>query len=403
MHSYRIGIIGFGSIGKVHAWSYSALPYYYNPLPFDARVVAVATAHQDSADAAARVSGAERASTDFRDITEAADIDVVHICSPNHQHLPQLRSALSHNKHIYCDKPLLANWAEAVQLLPALAAHRGHFGVAFQIRFFPVVLRAAQLLSAGRLGRILSFRVSYLHSGSADPEAPAKWKMTSAAGGGVIADLASHVGDLLAALGAELTELSAQSAISFATRPAADDPQQRVTIDAEDHVVALVRAAFSGAEPALGTIEATKIATGSEDELRLELHGTDGALRFNSMTPHWLELFDATRPDAPLGGERGWTRIDVGQRYPEPAAAFPGPKFAMGWVRCHLASIAEFLFALHHNRSHRPGIIEALWVQQLIETLQRSARLKQSRVPLTPSAIRDLLQDAVSADATERA
>ena len=77
---------------------------------------------------------------------------------------------------------------------------------------------------------------------------------------------------------------------------------------------------------ALGTIEATKVATGTEDEIRLEIHGSRGALRFNGMDPHHLELHDATAADQPLGGLRGWNRIDAGQRYPPPASQLPQPQ-----------------------------------------------------------------------------
>ena len=67
----------------------------------------------------------------------------------------------------------------------------------FQNRFFPATMRAKQLIEQGALGEVLGFRACYLHGGSASPDAPLKWKLTAAAGGGVIADLASHVLDLV--------------------------------------------------------------------------------------------------------------------------------------------------------------------------------------------------------------
>ena len=67
----------------------------------------------------------------------------------------------------------------------------------FQNRFFPATMRAKQLIDEGVLGQVLGFRACYLHGGSANPDAPLKWKLTAAAGGGVIADLASHVLDLV--------------------------------------------------------------------------------------------------------------------------------------------------------------------------------------------------------------
>jgi predicted dehydrogenase len=134
--------------------------------------------------------------------------------------------------------------------------------------------------------------------------------------------------------------------------------------------VALLARMQSGA---LGTIEATKLATGSEDELRLEIHGSRGALRFNLMDPHHLELYDATAADKPQGGRRGWTRIDTGQRYPAPAAGFPSPKAATGWVRGHVACLANFLQAIADGRPAEPGLDQGVRVQHLMECARRSA------------------------------
>lgn len=44
---YRVGIIGFGMIGKVHAYGYATLPYYYDPLPLSARITHVVTSRGD--------------------------------------------------------------------------------------------------------------------------------------------------------------------------------------------------------------------------------------------------------------------------------------------------------------------------------------------------------------------
>lgn len=391
MRTYRIGLVGFGAIGSVHAWAHASLPYYYNPLPFRTKIVAVATAHRQTAEAAAAVCGAERASDDYRTVTESSDVDIVHICSPNNEHYQQLASAVAHEKHIYCDKPLVSDWSEVQSLLPALRGYRQRLGMAFQLRFFPATVRAAHLIAQGKLGRVLSFRVAYLHAGSADPSAPAKWKLTRSAGGGVIADLASHAVDLLAALGGEPVEMTAQSSIAYATRPAANDPSHRVPVDAEDHVVALLRAQFGSHEPALGTVEATKIATGTEDELRFEIHGSSGALRFNTMAPHRLEFYDATRAAEPVGGERGWIAIDTGQRYPRPAASFPGPKFSIGWIRSHLASIADYLFAIHEGREHRPGAVDGVYAQHLIDCLRTSCAHGRPLQPMSREEVANLL------------
>ena len=79
MKTYHVGIIGFGFIGKVHAYGYATLPFFYDPVPLRARVTHVCTGHGGTAQAGAAMVGAEEAVTDFRRITENPAIDVVHI------------------------------------------------------------------------------------------------------------------------------------------------------------------------------------------------------------------------------------------------------------------------------------------------------------------------------------
>ena len=369
MKVYRVGILGFGFIGKVHAYGYQTLPFYYDPVPLEARITHVVTGRAETAEKGRQMIGADVAATDYRAVTENPEIDIVHVCTPNHLHKDALLSAMRHGKHIYCDNPLVATMDEAREIQAALEDYRGTAQMTFQNRFFPATMRAKQLIDAGALGQLLEFRACYLHGGSASPLAPLKWKLTAAAGGGVIADLASHALDLVEHLAGPIRSLAAATQIAYAERPSAVDPAQRVPVDAEDCVM-LVARMRSGA---IGTIEATKIATGTEDEIRLELHGSRGAIRFHGMDPHHLEFHDATAADQPLGGLRGWNRIDCGQRYPQPAAGFPSPKAAIGWLRGHVACLAAFLQAVAEGRPAVPGLEQGIRVQHLMDCVERSA------------------------------
>jgi predicted dehydrogenase len=123
---------------------------------------------------------------------------------------------------------------------------------------------------------------------------------------------------------------------------------------------------------AAGIIEASKLATGTEDELRFEIHGSKGALRFNTVAPHYLEAYDARASDQPLGGHRGWLKIDAGQRYAKPAG-FPGPKFGIGWIRTHMACLAHFLTSVAEGTPAEPGLEQGIYVQRLIECARTSA------------------------------
>lgn len=157
------------------------------------------------------------------------------------------------------------------------------------------------------------------------------------------------------------------------TKPFALSVIRCVSVDAEDSVVMLARLASGAA----GTVEATKIATGSEDELRCEIEGTGGGLRFNLMDPHHLEYYDMSANINPSNPLRGWTRLDTGQRYEFPATRFPSPKAPIGWLRAHVACLANFLQAVAKPQSAAPDLKQGVRVQRLMEAARRAAANSQ--------------------------
>lgn len=370
----RIGFYGFGFIGRVHAFGYQALPFFYPSLP-KARFVAVCESTKLLGDEAKAGFGFERATTNLRELTEADDIDVVHIATPNLLHRDALLSAMAAGKHIYCEKPLVTSLAQAREVEAALKAYRGVGQMGLQTRFFPATLRAKELSDAGFFGQLLSFRAAYLHAGSADPRAPLKWKLSKdVAGGGVLLDLGSHIIDLVRHIGGEFAEVRCETKIAFAERPSPNG-KGSVKVEAEDLALITART-VSGA---LGTIEATKLATGALDEVRFEFHGTRGAMRFNSMRPNWLEVYSMDDAEGPTGGERGWTAIDTAGYYPPPATRFPGPKFSIGWLRAGCACVANLVEAISTGKPAEPSLAVGIRIQEIMDACYRSA---QDRKPV---------------------
>ena len=373
MSTYRVGLVGFGYIGKVHAFAHRNLPFFFGSLPFSTQLVRVCTGHADSARAAGEFLGVEGV-TDFRAVTEAPDIDVVHICTPNNLHREALLSAMAHGKHIYCDKPLTATLEEAEEIAAALPGYHGIAQMTFQTRFLPATQRARQLIREGFLGRPLQFRCSFMHSGNIDLQAPRKWRFAAEAGGGVLADLGSHALDLLTDWLGPVRRVTALHQLAVGERRDPSGSGAMLPVDVEDASYALLELANG----ACGTLEATKLATGAEDELRLEVHGDRGAIRFNLMDPHHLEVYDATAPASPQGGLRGWTRLDTGQRY-DPPACFPAPKSAIGWLRAHVQCLYHFMACVDQGIPAEPGLDQGLAIQRVMAAIRDSAHDGQWR------------------------
>lgn len=369
MKTYNVGLIGFGMIGKVHAFGYATLPFYSQPLDAKFHISHVVTAHAETAENARQICGADTASTDYRNVTENPDIDIVHICSPNDMHFEPLRSAIQSGKFIYCDKPLSTSLEEAEMIKDVIES--GEYvatnQMTFHLRFFPAVQRAAKMIGEGRLGRIYQFRIAYLHSSNASTTAPFKWKHSAA--GGVVRDLASHLLDLTDYLLGPIHSILAETQLAVPRRSMGAGSPETIEVNVEDAVTILVKT-VGGAH---GVLEATKLATGNEDELTFEINGENGALRFRLMDPHYLEFFDATATDRPLGGESGWRRIPCGARFEAPNTDFPSPKSTIGWIRAHTACLSNFLHAVVEDRKAEPDLLQGVKVDRLIDAVFRSA------------------------------
>jgi len=356
-----VAILGFGFIGKVHAYGHLNIPLFYDPPPVHTKLIGVATSRKESAAKAKALLGFEVATTDQIELVRRDDVHIVHICTPNDLHTKPLLEAMKLNKHIYCEKPLTATLDEAERISAAFPDYKGTSQMTLQYRFWPATLRARQLIDEGRIGQVTHFRGAYLHAGSVDKNKALNWKADADRGGGVLNDLGSHIIDLLQHLIGPLEPMHVVKRVWTAERFDQKDPTRKIPTVGDDFVMMTMRTA----DGAPGVIEASKIATGSQDEVRFEIHGDKGALRFNLMEPNWLEFCDGSDPESPLGGTRGWKKIATVSRYPKPGG-FPGPKMSIGWERGHMHCLYNFLDAVAKNEPGHPNLAVGVELQRLL-------------------------------------
>lgn len=362
-------MVGFGFMGKVHTHAYRTMSLFYDPVPVATRLVGVATTSLASAEKAARAGGYDLATDDYRRLLDRDDIHIIHCCTPNDTHREIVTAAIAAGKHVYCDKPLARNLAEAEDIGAAARAGRGAYQMAFNYRFVPAIMRAKQLMDEGFIGEPLCFRAAYLHAGYVDATRPMSWRLDrERSGGGALLDLGSHAIDLMRHLLGGFRRVSAMTHIFTPRRPVAADSADTVPVEVDDAVWMQAEMECG----ALGTIEASRVSTGVSDELRFEIHGRRGALAFNLMDPNWLHAYDNRLPEQALGGMRGFTRIEAVQRYPAPAS-MPVPKNSVGWLRFHVASIHSFLENVAAGRAGDPSIADGVAVQRVMDAAYRSA------------------------------
>ncbi len=373
----RIGLLGFGSMGKTHTWAVQNLPFFYASLPFSAKVVGVCTTTQEKSERVAAEFGMQIATANEDDLINSPDIDVIDICTPNIYHFETLKKAIAAGKCVLCEKPLCIS-AEQAEEIAALPLHKEQIcGMVFNNRWLAPVMRAKQLIDEGKIGRILSFEGKYLHNSAADPSRPAGWKQDSTVcGGGVLFDLGSHVIDLLGFLCGRFVGVSGMSQIAYPTRKGRNGEEWKTNADESFYLTGKT------AEGACGTITVGKLQVGTNDDLSFEIYGERGALRFSLMEPNWLYYYDNTVADTPIGGMRGFTKIECVGRYPD--LAFPSPQAPAGWLYGHLSSMHAFLSAVAEGRQFTPSLTDGLYVQEVMEAAYASDRADGRRMEVPP-------------------
>lgn len=362
MKKVGIAMIGYGGIGRVHAMAYRDIPFHYG-LPADSfQVVGVATSRPETAQAAAREIGCEVWTTDYRELLARSDVHAIDCCTPNYSHEEIVLAAAAAGKHIYCEKPLAMSVAQGQRMVEAVEKAGVKTQMTFNFRFFPAISRARELIEAGFVGRVFSFRGRYHRASYIDPNKPLSWRLRKeVSGGGALFDLGAHVLDLIYFLLGDFSSVQATLETLIKERPLAAGSGEKGEVDVDDLALLHVRLA----DGTLGLIEASRMGTGATNDLQIEIFGDRGAIRFSLADPSFLEVYDVREPDQPFGGLRGFRKIEAAQRY----AGQKSPDWTMapGFVRCHAECQYQFLKAVADDTPAAPSMADGLKIQAVME------------------------------------
>jgi predicted dehydrogenase len=372
-----VGMAGYGFMGATHSQAWRSAPAFFD-LPFAVEMTAVAGRNEQAVGAAAAKWGWNRAETDWRRLIEADDIQLIDICTPGDSHVDIAIAALEAGKHVLCEKPLANSVEEAERMAVAAraAAERGVFAmVGFSYRRVPAIGLAKQLVEQGRLGEIREIRAQYLQDWLADANAPMTWRLDkSLAGSGALGDIGAHVIDLAQHLsGVEISAVSGLLTTFVTERPklaersgllgTASDERGTVTVDD----AAWFTARFGGGT--VGAFEATRMATGRKNAIRVELSGSEGALAFDFEDMNVLHLYDARDPQE----TQGFQRIYVTEpAHPWVGAWWP-PGHGLGYEHAFTHEVVDLLNDIAAGRQPHPSFDEGLQIQRVLDAVERSS------------------------------
>jgi len=314
----QVGLIGQKFMGRAHSNALSQVAHFFD-LPLEPVKHTVAGRERLELEVFAQRWGWKNCTTRWQDLAEDEDIGLVDVATPNDVHAEQSIAMLEAGKHVACEKPLAGTLAEAREMRDAAKkAWKSKTFVWYNYRRCPAVALAHQLVREKRIGRVYHVRASYLQSWGG-PDTPLLWRFEKKkAGSGAHGDLNAHIIDMCRFItGQEFVEVTGALAETFiherelptnnAKAPAtgsmvaAHKKTPKGKCDVDDCVLFLAK--LTGG--AVASFEATRVATGHQNDNRIEINGEAGGLRFSFEDMNWLEYFD--KSDSPRIA--GWRKI----------------------------------------------------------------------------------------------
>jgi predicted dehydrogenase len=318
----RMALVGGGQgsfIGRVHATA----------AVLDNRAALVAGA-LSSDPQRAKASAADydiapaRAYGSYRELLEKekalpADqrIDFVSVATPNHTHFEIAKAAVEAGFNVICDKPMTFDLAQAEQLAESVEKSGVVFAVSHNYTGYPLVRQARQMIQSGELGEINAVRSFYIQGWlrtrlEESDQKQAAWRTDPSRSGaaGCFGDIATHAYNLARYMTGLLPDSISCHLKTF-------EPGRKL----DDYGTAVIRFENGG----LGTVTASQISHGRENDMFIEIDGTKGSLEWHQEEPNKMivrrngqpHAIYTRDPNAPFMNDAGKAACRLPSGHPE--------------------------------------------------------------------------------------
>ncbi|WP_437230240.1 Gfo/Idh/MocA family protein [Planctomicrobium sp. SH661] len=211
---------------------------------------------------------------------EGDRIDFITVATPNHMHFPVAKAAIEKGINVMCDKPVTFNLQEAEELAKLIEKHKVVFAVTHNYTGYPLVRQAREMILSGELGEIQAIRSSYIQGWlrsrlENEDQKQAGWRTDPSKSGaaGAFGDIATHAYNL----GRYMTGLL-PAEVSCTLK--IFEPGRRL----DDYGHAVIKYDNGG----LGTVTASQISHGRENDLSIEIDGTKAAISWRQEEPNHM-------------------------------------------------------------------------------------------------------------------
>ena len=366
MKEIGVGVIGTAFMGKAHSIAYAAAGTAFGD-GLRPRLEILCDINPQRAEIKQREMGFARCTSDYMEVVNDPEVQLISICVPNAVHKEIAVAALAAGKHVWCEKPMATDQAEAEAMLAAARASSCQTILGYNYTQNPLVQSARQLIDDGVIGRVTGFFGSYDVDNEADPDRPHSWRMSrEASGSGANADVMCHLLSIAHLMtDSEVTRLVGDYDTVHKERDDPKNPGQRLTVDNDDVCNALVHFA-SGIK---GTLRVSRVAWGRKCGLRWEIHGSQGMIYFDQERLNEIKLY--TRSDDPR--QQGFKTILSGPYHPPYDAFLPNAGHSLGFIDVKVCELHKLLQAIESGEPAHPNFEDGIKIERVMDAIDRSA------------------------------
>lgn len=371
----RVALVGAGAAGQAHAFGYRNVSMAAGLDAVEIDLAVVVDPNVDLARKTADRYGYTDATADLSRVLNDASIDAISVALPNSVHAEVLPAILRSGKHVLTEKPLGRSVKEAAALVALAEQSPAITGVGFSFRRLPGLAAVRNVVADGAIGHVQSFTAWYNADYAASPDAPFSWRFDrETAGAGALIDIGTHAIDAVQHVIAPVRQVISSTLHTAITRRPIPGSTEFGAVDTDD-IALLTVETESGA---IGQIHVNRIASGIPNSLGLQIHGSRGHARFDSIASGEFHLH-ADDGSAFVAGAR---RVFTGPAHPyfSDVAAMPGGGVGTGYAEAFVAEVQHFVRCIVSGTAMDTSFPSAYRVMLVVDAALKSAATGGSTV-----------------------
>lgn len=385
MKTVNVAVIGAaGWIGSVHSECYARL----NTMIPHSKVVlhtAVDVVEENAKKIAGQL-GFLKYTTDYHDVINDPEVDIVDICCNNNFHKEIAIQAANAGKHVFCEKPLAMTEEDALEMVECVKKNGVVNGCNLVYRKYPGVAFIKNLIDEGKLGKLYYIKALIEQDSHSDPLDMHAWLFNRAkAGGGTIVTNGTHPIDLCRYLMGDYEEVSALSETFIRERPKFDPSQigmagsrtfiekrpdivagETEKVDVDDATAALIKFKNGG----IGVLVSTWAKQGTRHNVGFEVVGSKGSAIFNTERLNEVQLYINETEDRT---RIGYTTIFLGNEHPYGELTNMKSGTGIGGKDVFAFSMKDFVECVLEGKEMSPSFYDGYMAVKYLKRIQQAA------------------------------